>query len=269
MAWWSRLLEATWPGWVLRIAALVAVWAAAWWLVRRLGRWLPRVGGRVEGAELAPRELWLVERALDTAVIMAALLLTTYLLNLTELLYGVLTAAGVMGVAVGFAVKDVVANFVSGLFLILDRTFIVGDWVDAGGHSGIVKRLTLRTTALETFDGPVVTLPNSILATSAVVNYSVAARRQVRLPFAVMADQDLAQAAKVLLETAQADARVLRDPAPQVVFGEIRDRAVELVLLAYCAPGDWFQLTSDLRRTILEAFARAGVELAMPILKNL
>ncbi|MGC8838756.1 MAG: mechanosensitive ion channel family protein [Anaerolineae bacterium] len=268
MTWWDRLPEVTWPGWVLRILAVVAVWAVAWWLLRYLGRWLRQVSGRVKGAELDERELWLVDRALDVAVIVAALLLTTYLLNLTHLLYGVLTAVGVMGVVVGFAVKDVVANFVSGLFLILDRTFVVGDSVDAGGYSGTVKRLTLRTTKIETFDGLVVTLPNSILATSAVVNYSVAERRRVRLPFAVMADQDLAQAAKVLRETTQSDPRILQNPAPQVLFGEVRDRTVELVLLAYCAPNDWFQLTSDLRRAVLEAFSRAGVELGMPVLKN-
>lgn len=269
MAWWNRLLETIWPDWVLRILALVVVWAVAWWLVRYLGRWLRRVSSRVEGAELDERELWLVDRILDATVIVAALLLTAYLLNLTELLYGVLTAAGVMGVAVGFAVKDVVANFVSGIFLILDQTFAVGDSVEVEGYSGTVKRLTLRTTEIETFDGPVVTLPNSILATSAVVNYSIAERRRVRLPFSVMADQDLGLAAQVLLETAQTDIRVLEDPAPKVVFGEIRDRSVELVLIAYAAPGDWFQLASDLRKAVLEAFGRADVELAMPILKNL
>ncbi|MBC7225134.1 MAG: mechanosensitive ion channel family protein [Anaerolineae bacterium] len=269
MTWWDRMLATIWPNWVLRILALVAVWAVAWWLVRYLGRWLRRASSRVEGAELDERELWLVDRVLDAAVIIVALLVTAYLLNLTGLLYSILTAAGVLGVAVGFAVKDVVANFVSGIFLILDQTLVVGDSVKAGGYSGTVKRQTLRTTEIETVDGPVVTLPNSILATSAVVNYSVAERRRVNLPFAVMADQDLARAASVLLETAQADARVLQDPAPRVVFGEIRDRTVELVLVAYSAPGDWSQLTSDLRAAVLEAFGKAGVELAMPILKNL
>ncbi len=268
MTWWDHLRETIWPGWALRILALVAVWVVAWRLVRYLGRWLRQVSSRVRGAALDERELWLVERILGAVVLVAALLLTTYLLNLTGLLYGLLTAAGVAGVAVGFAVKDVAANFISGLFLILDRTFVVGDLVEAGGYSGTVKRLTLRATEIESFDGPVVTLPNSVLATSAVVNYSVAERRRVRLPFAVMAGQDLARAAQVLLETAQADARVLADPAPQVLFGEIRDRTVELVLLAYCAPKDWFQLTSDLRRAVLEAFSKAGVELGMPVLKN-
>jgi len=269
MSWWERAVQVLWPGWVLRVLALVAVWAIAWWLVRHLGGWARRAIGRAKGVTLDERELALVNWGVDALVILTALLLTTYLLNLTELLYGVLTAAGVVGVAVGFAVKDVVANFVSGLFLILDKAVVVGDWVEVGGYSGTVKRLTLRTTALETVDGPVVVLPNSILATSAVVNDSVAERRRVRLPFAVMADQDLGQAAKVLLETAQADARVLADPAPQVAFGEVRDRTVELVLLAYCAPGDWLSLTSDLRRAALEASLKAGVELAVPIRRNL
>lgn len=269
MTWWDRVVETIWPGWVFRGLALVAVWAAAWWLVRRLGRWLRWVGRRVEGTALDERELWIVDRALDAVIVVAALLLTTYLLDLTELLYGLITAAGVMGVAVGFAVKDVVANFVSGVFLILSRTFVVGDWVEAAGYSGTVKRLTLRITEIETFDGPVVTLPNSTLAASAVVNYSAARRRRIQIPFAVMADQDLGRAAQVLLETTQSDPRILKDPVPQVRFGEIRDRTVELVLLAYCAPGDWLPLTSDLRGAVLQAFAKAGVEWAMPILKNL
>lgn len=268
MTWWDRVVEALWPGWAFRGLALVAVWAAAWWLVRRLGRWLRWVSRRVEGTALDERELWIVDRALDAAILVAALLLTTYLLDLTELLYGLITAAGVMGVAVGFAVKDVVANFVSGVFLILSRTFVVGDWVEAAGYSGTVKRLTLRVTEIETFDGPVVTLPNSTLATSAVVNYSAAKRRRIQIPFAVMADQDLGRAAQVLLETIQRDPRILKDPAPQVRFGEIRNRTVELVLLAYCAPGDWFPLTSDLRGAVLQAFAEAGVAWAMPIVKN-
>jgi len=269
VTWWSQFLELIWPEWVLRILGVVAVWVAARWLVRHLGQWIGKLDRRVEEVDLDRRELQALDRLLDVGVTLLALLLTAYLLNLTGILLGLLTAAGVMGIALGFAAKDVVSNFISGFFLILDQTLAVGDFVDVGGYSGTVKQVTLRATEIVTLDGTVVTIPNSAVATGAVVNYSLAERRRVRLLFSLMIDQDLDRAAAVMLEQARADGRVLADLAPNVTVNDVRDQTMELALTCFAAPDDWLQLASDLRKAIVEALGEAGIELAVPVLKNL
>lgn len=268
MTWWNQLWEIFWPEWALRALGVAGVWAATWFLVRHLSRWVGRLDRRLPGVDLDERELRLVDGLLDTGIVLVALILSTYLLNLTGLLYGLLTAAGVAGVALGFAIKDVASNFVSGAFLLLGRTFVAGDVIEVAGYSGTVKKITLRTTEIVTFDGPVVTIPNSNLATNAVLNYSEADRRRVRVPLSLMVDQDLEQAVAILLDQARADQRVLKEPAPNVIVGEVRDRTVELTLFCFTAPGDWFQTASDLRKGSVEALQAAGIALAMPVLKN-
>jgi len=269
VTWLNQLVEIVWLEWTLRILGVVAVWAVVWWAVHHLGQWVARLGSHVEPAELDQRDLKVVNYLVNTGVILAALILTTALLKLTGLLLGLLTTAGVVGLILGFAVKDVVANFISGAFLLMDQTLVVGDAVEVAGQSGTVKNISLRTTKIVTYDGPVVTLPNSLIANSAVVNYSLAKRRRVRMTFSLMVDQDLERAAQAMLEAARADERVLEDPAPNVVVGDVRDRTVELELICYAAPADWFQLSSDLRKGVVAALQEAGVELAVPVLKNL
>ena len=159
-----------------RILAVAATWVAVYILVRYLSRWLERLNKTAKGFGIDSGELKLLDTILDYAIIAAGVLVTLSILNLTSLLYSALTAAGVATVMLSFAVKDVAANFVSGLFILLDRPFVVGDRIKVKEHMGRVERISLRSTRIVTSEGEVVTIPNSLLATNPIVNYSVGQR---------------------------------------------------------------------------------------------
>ncbi len=159
-----------------RILAVAATWLAVYILVRYLSRWLRRLSKAATGFSIDNGELKVLDTILDYAIIAAGVLVTLSIFNLTSLLYSVLTAAGVATVMIGFAVKDVAANFVSGLFILLDRPFVVGDSIKVKEHVGRVEKISLRSTRIVTSEGEVVTIPNSLLATTPIVNYSVGQR---------------------------------------------------------------------------------------------
>jgi len=164
------------PQFVGRILAVVATWLAVYILVRYLSRWLGRLAKAATVFGIDRREFKVLDTILDYAIIAAGVLVTLSILDLTSLLYSVLTAAGVATVMIGFAVKDVAANFVSGLFILLDQPFVVGDFIKVKEHAGRVEKISLRSTRIITSEGEVVTIPNSLLATTPIVNYSIGQR---------------------------------------------------------------------------------------------
>ena len=164
---WGALLKPEY-GW--RILGLVITWVIVWLLVRYLSRVLERLDKRIKGVDIDTRDMETLDKLLDYLVITIGILVTLAIVNLKDVLYSVLTAAGVVTIAIGFAVRDVAANFISGIFILLDQPFVRGDSVKIGDFSGTVQRISLRSTEIATFDGPVVSMPNSTVATTPIVN---------------------------------------------------------------------------------------------------
>ena len=135
-----------WPmlGW--RAAAIVATWLAVWYLVRHLGRWVDRLYAEMRGQPIDRRELRSLDALGDGILITIGVIITLAILELTPLLMSMLTAAGITGVIIGFAVKDVAANLIAGFFLLIDHPFSLGDFVAAGNVQGTVEQISLRSS---------------------------------------------------------------------------------------------------------------------------
>ncbi len=258
-----------WATYVTRVVTIVLAWAVVWILVRYLSRWIASLDERIEGFDIDPREMKVLDRVLDYIVIAAGVIFTLSILGVTELLYGALTAAGVIGIIIGFAVKDVAANFVSGVFILLDQPFIIGDFVEIGDYSGTVRKVSLRSTQIVTLSGPVVTIPNSKMATEPTINYSVASVRRIEVTVSVPHDSDVGRAIQVLRDLAQSESRLQADKGVTIQVDSLREYAVDLLLLCYAPSDVWVQVRSDLRQRIVEEFQRQGLELAVPVRKNL
>jgi len=260
---------AGWP-WLeigLRGAGILLTWLAVW-LVNRSVR--PRLRRRLsERRGIAEREMQPLSTLLTYALITAGILITLALANLTPLLYSALTAAGVAGIIIGFAVKDLASNFISGLFILLDRPFVVGDVIKVGEFTGTVTKIALRTTTIQTFDGPAVFIPNSMAATSPVTNFSTAELRRVGLTVSVFQDCDIQRALSLVAELVEHEARVAKEPAPSLYVEGVRDGMVTLQWYGYVRPADMLTVPSDLRRRIVEEFRRQGIRLGMPVQLNL
>jgi small-conductance mechanosensitive channel len=171
--------------------------------------------------------------------------------------------AGALGVGIGFGLQSIVSNFVSGLILLAERPVKSGDWVEVKGGSGLVKQINVRATEIETFDASTIIVPNSLLISEPVLNYThrdTIGRFKVRVPVAL--GSDVAKAKEIILAAAKNHALVLFRPEPAVVLSDISEKGYTFDLFAHV--GDVMRgggVASDIRFAVLEAFEEAGIEL--------
>jgi small conductance mechanosensitive channel len=249
-----------------RIGGLIALtWVAAWILVRYLSKWIQAFDERLDGVEIDTRELGTLDRLLDYAVICIASVVTVYILGWTDALYSLLTAAGVVGIIVGFAVKDVAANFISGLFILVDQTFVVGDAIEVDAYSGTVQEISLRSTTIATWDGPVVTIPNSTMATTPVINYSTTPTRRMDVTFSIAYEEDVKNALAAVEAVIAAEERRAPDQSVNVYVSDVREYAIDVRALFHVPNDDWFSVLKDFRARVLTEFRKQDVELAVPV----
>ena len=262
---WGALLKPEY-GW--RILGLIITWVIVWLLVRYFSRVLERLDKRIKGVDIDTRDMKTLDKLLDYLFIVIGILVTIAILNLTSVLYSMLTAAGIVTIVIGFAVQDVAANFISGIFILLDQPFVRGDSIQIGDFSGTVQRISLRSTEIATFDGPVVSMPNSAVATTPVVNYSTNKERRVNLTVAISRETDLRAAIETLRELAEREERRVPEKDITLYVSDMSDGAITLTVMFYTPNDQWFATTNDLRRSIVEEFERRDLALAMPVYKS-
>ena len=147
---------------------------------------------------------------------------------------GILASAGVLGVVLGLAAKDTVSNFFAGIFLMADSPFKEGDYILLDtGERGYVKKMGLRSTRFMTRDDIEITIPNSVIAASKIVNESggPGEMERVRVTLTVSYDSNLDEVKNLLIEMAKRENNVLKDPEPRVRFREFADHGLKLQLL--------------------------------------
>ncbi|MEF8774071.1 MAG: mechanosensitive ion channel family protein, partial [Halobacteriales archaeon] len=213
---------------VVSAATTVVLFVVAFVVIYLLGRWfvLPAVA-----RSLAFRDVdeTLVDLAVSTTGVVVAVVAVA--LAATVAGFGVVLAAfatlgGALALAVGFAARDLIANFVAGVFIIQDEPFATGDWIEWDGNAGVVREVTLRVTKLDTFDNQLLTVPNSDLASAALINNDANDRRRVSVGFGIDYGDDVEAAIDAIVEEGAAIEGVLEDPAPTARVAELGDSAV-------------------------------------------
>jgi small-conductance mechanosensitive channel len=171
--------------------------------------------------------------------------------------------AGALSLGIGFGLQNVVSNFVSGLILLAERPFKVGDWIVAGDITGTVKKISVRATEVETFQRQSVILPNSNLINNAVGNWTHRNKLgRIDIKVGVAYGSDVKRVHAVLLEIARGHALVLKNPEPFVLFANFGPAALEFeirVFLADVLNGNIVQ--NDIRFAILDAFSGEHIEI--------
>jgi potassium-dependent mechanosensitive channel len=205
-----------------------------------------------------------IDRALGYAGLGFAILYAASVAGLD--LTGLTILAGALSVGVGFGLQTVISNFVCGLIVLIERPIKVGDWVVVKEHEGIVRRISVRSTEIETFSNASVLIPNSEFITGTVLNWThgdPGGKVDVKVKTSHQSDP------RAVLTALQAAALrtpgILKTPAPGVSFDNFGAEALEFsvgVSLANIAAGG--KVKTDLRVAILEEFRRAGIELALP-----
>jgi small-conductance mechanosensitive channel len=174
--------------------------------------------------------------------------------------------AGALSVGIGFGLQSVVANFVSGIILLIERPIKEGDWIEVAGYSGHVRKVAFRSTHIETFDRHEVIIPNTELVSGSVTNLTYGGSEGwIVLPVSVAYGSDLEAARTLLLEVAAAHAQVLSDPPPRVVLEKLGDSAVDFNLMCFVENvNQRLTVRSDLNFSIVRALADAGITIPFP-----
>jgi len=169
--------------------------------------------------------------------------------------------AGALSVGIGFGLQNLVNNFVSGLILLAERPIRVGDMVVVGGEEGYVRKISVRSTELETFDGAHVLVPNSYFVAEKVKNWTFRNNiRRIAIPIGVAYGSDARQVQAVLLKVAADNPDILKTPGPAVTLDEFAPASVNFTLYAFIADiTKTGSVRTELAMAILAAFAQAGI----------
>jgi small-conductance mechanosensitive channel len=174
--------------------------------------------------------------------------------------------AGAVGVGVGFGLQNIVNNFVSGLILLIERPFHVGDMVETPSANGIVRRIGIRASTIRTSQGADVIVPNGDLLSKALLNWTLSNRfRRIELEIGVAYGSDPETVERLLVEAALGNSAVRAEPAPQALFVNFGDSALVFRLQAWVEDaGSALSASSQLRATILAKLSAAGIEMPFP-----
>tara|TARA_B100000745_G_scaffold290137_1_gene228800 strand:+ start:3631 stop:4680 length:1050 start_codon:yes stop_codon:yes gene_type:complete len=200
------------------------------------------------------------------AVILAAALYALFLV------WGIdvtawLASAGILGIAIGFAAKDTLSNLISGVFILADKPYSVGDYIVLGsGTEGIVSAVGLRSTRIRTFDDEEVTIPNGTIANEALTNKTAGPDTgRVKVAIGVGYGSDTLEVEQMLLDIANAHEKVLKDPEPSVRFTNFGESSLDFLLSCRVQdPLDVAGVQSDLHFRINDRFAESNIEIPFP-----
>lgn len=171
-----------------------------------------------------------------------------------------------LSVGIGFGLQEVVANFVSGLILLLERPIRVGDIVTVEATTGTVKNIRLRATTITNWDRQELVVPNKTLVTNTLLNWTLSEPlNRILIPVGIAYGSDTERAQEILLAVASEHPNVLEDPEPMATFEQFADSSLSIVLRAYLPDLEARLLTiSQLHTEINRRFADAGIEIAFP-----
>jgi len=183
----------------------------------------------------------------------------------------ILTAFATIGaaatLAVGFAMQNVIANFVGGVFIYTDRPFRLGDWIEWDDYSGIVEDVSLRVTRVRTFDNELLTVPNSTLTDGVIKNPVAKDKLRVQFEFGIGYDDDIDRATEIILEEAETRDDILDDPAVSVRLTELGDSYVGLKSRFWVADPsrtDFVKTRGEYVQAVKERFDAEGIDIPYP-----
>ncbi|MBR6200295.1 MAG: mechanosensitive ion channel family protein [Spirochaetales bacterium] len=201
----------------------------------------------------------LILRTINYAYVIVSLL---YLLSVFGIkVTAILGAAGVAGVAIGFAAQTTISNFISGLFVLGERTMKVGDFISCGGVAGTVDSVGLLSIKVHNTDGQMIRIPNSQVMNSNFQNNSFFETRRMCFTVSVAYESDFRKALEVLATVPAKCSTVLTDPESKVWYEELGASGVDMVLAVWFKPSDLIQTKNDVFMNILETFKAAGIEI--------
>ena len=255
-------LAGTLEGVILFVVAFVVIYAVGRLVV------LPLVGRAFDRRDLdqhAQKPLLMLARF---GVVFVAIAIAFGVADYGNFLVSMAGIAAAGALAIGFAMQNVIANFVAGVFIYTDKPFRIGDWIKWDGHSGIVEDISLRVTRVRTFDNELLTVPNAELTGGVITNPVDGDRLRLKFDFGIGYDDDIEQASGIIVEEAERHPEILTEPAPSVRLTELGDSDVGLQSRFWIGDpsrADFVRIKGEYVTAVKERFDREGIDIPYPV----
>jgi len=252
---WTNLITKETITAVIRIAALVAIGFP-------LLAFVSAITGRAIKKRFTAQASMLVRKGIFYTG--SVLLLVSILYQMGFKLTALLGAAGIAGIAIGFASQTSVSNIISGLFLISEKPFMVGDIVKVGDTKGTILSIDLLSVKLRTFDNQFIRIPNESLIKNQVTNITRFPIRRLDINVGVAYKENVGKVREVLLDIASKEPLCLDEPEPLVRFLNFGDSALEFLFAVWCVKEDYLKLNTKMMQQIKERFDAENIEIPFP-----
>ncbi len=240
---------------VIRVAFLLfivlpLVWAAA------------RTAGRFIEKRYTAHLSLMVRKAITYGG--SVLILIMVLSDLGFKLTPLLGAAGIMGIAIGFAAQTTLSNFISGLFLITEKPFAIGDVITVGDTTGMVLSIDLMSVKVRLFDNRFVRIPSSQLIQREFINNTRFPIRRLDINVSVAYKENVAKVRDVLKDVADRNPHCLDEPAPLIIFLKYGDSGLEFLFAVWALRTDFLALRNSIMQEVKDAFDKENIEIPFP-----
>lgn len=201
------------------------------------------------------------------SILNAILLLFVIIASLDQL--GVDTTSlvaliGAAGLAIGLALQGSMQNFAAGVMILVFKPFKSGDFIEAGGVTGIVEQVNIFSSTLRTGDNKEVIVPNGSIYGGAITNFSARDTRRIDMVFGIGYDDDIRKAKEILEKLVAEDDRILKDPAPVIALSELGDSSVNFVVRPWVNSADYWNVLWDMNEKVKLTFDAEGISIPYP-----
>ncbi|WP_028485796.1 mechanosensitive ion channel family protein [Thiomicrorhabdus chilensis] len=201
------------------------------------------------------------------SIINAVLLLFVIIASLDQL--GVDTTSlvaliGAAGLAIGLALQGSMQNFAAGVMILVFKPFKSGDFIDAGGVTGVVEAVQIFSTTMRTGDNKEMIVPNGAIYSGPITNFSARDTRRVDMVFGIGYDDDIRKAKTILEKLVAEDERILKDPAPVIALSELGDSSVNFVVRPWVNSADYWAVMWDMNEKVKLTFDEEGISIPYP-----
>ncbi len=236
-------------------------------LIFYIGRWIIKQIDKVFKRTLNKRIDDIALRSFLTTLFNFALFATLIILIINIVgsrTVSLVALIGSIGLALGLAVKDNLANFAGGVMLLFNKPFKGGNYIEAQGVAGTVQSVGILYTTITTFDNKTIHIPNGPLSTGNIINYSTQPTRRVDLTVNVDYGSDVELVKQLLIGLAEKHPQVLKDPAPLSRMVKMNDSSIDFVLRVWTLSSDFWPVTFDLNEQAYDVLVKNGLNIPFP-----
>lgn len=243
----------------LKIIVALVIYFIGRWLIRAVRRFLNRIFEKRD-VDISLRSF--LQSFVQISLTLFLIIIIVGILGIDTTSFVALFASA--GLAVGMALSGTLQNFAGGVMILILKPYRVGDYIEAQGQNGKVKEIRLFNTVLNTVDNKTIIIPNGGISTGIINNYSKEEQRRVDWLFGIAYGDDYDKAKAILADLLDKDPRVLKEPACFIALHSLGDSSVNIVVRAWTASPDYWDVYFDMNEKVYKTFAENNINIPFP-----